>query len=100
MKTTKMVRIELIYSQAVEEDFFEAFRDERVGYHYSKIANVTGAGYSNPKLGDAIWPQLNEMMVIYCSEAEAEKIFAIVDRLRQHYPAEGIACFVMAAECR
>lgn len=98
MKKTKMVRIELIYSQAVEEDFFEAFREERVAYHYSKIANVTGAGFSNPKLGDAIWPQLNEMMIIYCSEEESKKICDIVDKLREHYPAEGIACFISAAE--
>lgn len=98
MATNKIVRVELIFSQAVEEDFFDAFRREKVAYHYSKINNVTGAGYSNPKLGDAIWPQLNEMLVIYCAPLSAEKIKEIVDEVREHYPAEGIACFISDAE--
>lgn len=100
MKTNKLVRVEIIFSQAVEEDFFEFFRNEKVAYHYTKIDNVTGAGFSNPKLGDAIWPQLNEMFVIYCGEEEAEKIYEIVGKVRKHYPAEGIACFVSEAEVR
>lgn len=100
MNKDNLVRVEIIFSQAVEEDFFEIFRHEKIGYHYSKIDNVTGSGFSNPKLGDAIWPQLNEIMVIYCSEAEAEKIIEVVERLRRHYPAEGIACFISEAQCR
>lgn len=100
MKKNKLVRVEIIYSQAVEEDIFELFRFEKVGYHFSKINNVTGAGFSNPKLGDAIWPQLNEMAVIYCSSEESEKIIGIVHKVREHYPAEGIACFVSEAEAR
>lgn len=100
MAENKLVRVELIFSQAVEEDFFDAFRKEKVAYHFTKIDNVTGAGFSNPKLGDAIWPQLNEMLVIYCPEAEAEKIVAIVGKIREHYPVEGISCFLSSAECR
>lgn len=100
MEATKMVRVEIIFSQAVEEDFFDCFREEKVGYNYTKINNVTGAGMSNPKLGDAIWPQLNEMFVIYCDKNEAEKLVKIVEKLRAHYPMEGIACFISSAECR
>lgn len=100
MQTNELVRVELIFSQAVEEDFFDSFRKEKIVFNYTKIDNVTGSGYSNPKLGDAIWPQLNEIMVIYCSEAEAEKIIEVVERLRRHYPAEGIACFTSEAQCR
>ena len=33
-----------------------------------------GAGFHNPHLGDNVWPQLNFMFIIYCSEDEAEKI--------------------------
>lgn len=100
METNKLIRVEIIFSQAVAEDFFDAFRKEKVAYHYSKISGVTGAGMSNPKLGDAIWPQLNEMFVIYCGSEEAEKIVQIVQMLREHYPAEGIACFTSTAESR
>ena len=100
MKKEKLVRVEIIFSQAVEEDIFELFRSEKVGYHFSKRNNVTGAGISNPKLGDAIWPQLNEMLVIYCEKEESEKIVEVVQKVREHYPAEGIACFISEAEVR
>lgn len=100
MQTNELVRVEIIFSQAVEEDFFDSFRKEEIAYCYSKINNVTGAGLSNPKLGDAIWPQLNEMMVIYCPKDEAEKIVGVVEKLREHYPAEGIACFLSSAQSR
>lgn len=100
MQTNELVRVELIFSQAVEEDFFDSFRKEKIVYCYSKIDNVTGAGASNPKLGDAIWPQLNEMMIVYCDKNEAEKIVEVVKKLREHYPAEGIACFLSSAESR
>ena len=100
MQTNELVRVELIFSQAVEEDFFDSFRKEKIVFNYTKIDNVTGSGYSNPKLGDAIWPQLNEMMIIYCSKDEAEKVIEVVNKLREHYPAEGIACFLSCAQSR
>ncbi|MBP5587735.1 MAG: hypothetical protein J6X37_03310 [Treponema sp.] len=96
----KLVRVEIIFSQAVEEDFFDAFREKQVAYYYTKISGVTGAGISNPKLGDAIWPQLNQMFVIYCDKEEAEVIVGIVEELRKSYPTEGIACFISSAESR
>jgi hypothetical protein len=56
-----------------------------------------GAGYSNPRLGDAIWPQLNVMYIIYCGENECKKIVEIAEKLREQYIGEGIACFVSEA---
>ncbi len=97
-KKNKYVRIEIIFSQAVEEDFFDEFKKQGVGLHYSKVSNVTGAGFSNPKLGDAIWPQVNEIFIIYCKKDEASKIYEIIEKLRAHYPAEGIACFTSKAK--
>ena len=87
-------RIEIIFSQAVEEDFISEFKEQNVGAKYTKLANVMGAGFSNPRLGDAIWPQLNMMYIIYCSEEDSKKIIAIVEKLREQYMGEGIACFV------
>ena len=87
-------RVEIIFSQAVEEDFIAEFKDKGVAAKYTKLANVMGAGFSNPRLGDAIWPQLNMMYIIYCSEDDCNKIIAIVEKLREQYMGEGIACFV------
>ena len=80
----KKVRIEIIYSQALDEDFIAEF---------SKAA-----GFNNPHLGDDVWPQLNMMYLIFCGEDEAEKIKEIVSRLRESYKTEGIACFISSAE--
>ena len=87
-------RVEIIFSQAVEEDFVAEFKEQQVGLKYTKLANVMGAGFSNPRLGDAIWPQLNMMYIIYCSEEDCAKIIGIVENLREKYMGEGIACFV------
>ena len=88
------VRVEIICSQALEEDFAEEFDKAGVGKRYTKLAGVMGAGYSNPHLGDAIWPQLNTMYIIYCDEKEAATIQQIVLKLRQLFITEGIGCFI------
>ncbi len=87
-------RVELIFSQAIEEDFVQLFKENNVASRYTKIAGVMGAGYSNPRLGDAIWPQLNVMYIVYCSEDDCKKIVEIAEKLRLQYIGEGIACFV------
>jgi len=91
-------RVELIFSQAIEEDFVQLFKEKEVASRYTKLAGVMGAGYSNPRLGDAIWPQLNVMYIVYCSEEDCQKIIEIVEQLRVQYIGEGIACFVSTAE--
>ena len=91
-------RIEIICTQALEEDFVQAFAERKVASRYTKLPAVMGAGYSNPCLGDAIWPQLNVMFIIYCSEEDMPKIKEIVWMLRDKYRTEGIACFVSSAE--
>ena len=93
-KNIQRVRVEIICSQALEEDFAEEFEKNKVGKHYTKISPVMGAGYSNPHLGDAVWPQLNTMYIIYCGEEEAEKIKQIVVKLRKLFITEGIGCFI------
>ncbi|MCH5291324.1 MAG: hypothetical protein J1D88_06145 [Treponema sp.] len=89
-----LVRIEIITSQALEEDFAQEFAEQGIGAKYTKLDNVKGAGCSNPHLGNAIWPQLNVMYIIYCPEDEAHKIIQLVQKLRLQYVTEGIACFV------
>lgn len=88
------IRIEIICSQALEEDFTEEFKNNNVGKKFTKINPVMGAGCSNPRLGDAVWPQLNLMYIIYCDKDEAEVIKKIVVKLRKLYITEGIGCFI------
>jgi len=91
-----MNRVELIFSQALEEDFIEAFRQNMIK-NFTELPAVKGQGFSTPKLGDEIWPQLNAMMIVYCSDEDEEKIEKIVAGLRKKYITEGISCFVSKA---
>jgi hypothetical protein len=92
-----MNRVELIFSQALEEDFVEAFRQNMI-QKFTEIPVVKGQGCSTPKLGDEIWPQLNAMMIVYCNNDDEVKIEKIVTVLRAKYLTEGIACFVSKAD--
>ena len=100
VKAGKLKRVEIILSAAVDEDFMDGFKKKGIGAHYTKISGVTGAGFSNPKLGDSVWPQLNEMIIVYCSKDEAEKIIELAEQIREKYPMEGIACFVSKAKAK
>lgn len=99
-KKKKLKRVEIIFSAALDEDFVDGFKKNKIGAHFTKLSGVTGAGFSNPKLGDAVWPQLNEMLIVYCSKDEAEKIIELAEQIREKYPMEGIACFVSKAAVR
>ena len=92
-----MNRIELIFSQALEEDFVEAFHRNMIK-KYTAIPVAKGPGCSTPKLGDDIWPQLNAMMIVYCDDSDKEKILKIVTEIRKKYLIEGVSCFISTAE--
>jgi hypothetical protein len=93
-----MQRLELILNQAVESDLLEAFKAKGVGKCFTKIPDVMGQGNAEPKQGDSIWPQLNCIFIVYCEDAEARIITAIVEDLRKQYPSDGIALFCMASQ--
>lgn len=93
-----LVRVEIIYSQALDEDFVAAFKEAGVAKRFTKLNNVMGAGCSTPRMGDNVWPQLNMMYLIFCSSDEAAQIQSIVNRIRGQYSTEGVACFISSAK--
>ena len=88
-----MKRIEVIISQSITDDFVFLCESNGLDLHYTKIPNVIGTGFSNPKLGDAVWPQLNDYYVIFAKDEEAKVIYECVETLRNSYKNEGICCF-------
>jgi len=44
-------------------------------------------------MGDAIWPEENFALVIWCEEDEARKIQGAVERVKEQFPDEGIKLF-------
>ena len=96
-----MNRVDVILSQALEDDFLIAYEKEckksRVKCKYTKITNVLGQGESNPRLGDSVWPQLNTQYIIFCEEEITAKIKNILEVLHKEYPRECAAGFVSSA---
>jgi hypothetical protein len=92
------VRLEIIMSEAVYEDFLTEADFAVPGIKYTRIADALGRGNTTPKQGDAVWPQYNTVIIIYCTPDEAARIIVIVKGLREKYPTEGVACFRSIAE--
>jgi len=88
-----MIRIEIIANRSVEENIFDAFLKENVGKHYTKIPNVWGVGACGPRMGDAVWPEENFCLVIWCEEEEARGIKRAVLSVKGKFPGEGIKLF-------
>jgi hypothetical protein len=88
-----MIRIEIVANHAVEEDILEAFKDAGVAKFYTKYSNVFGVGSTGPRMGDAIWPEVNFSLVIWCELDEAKGIAKAVAKVKKHFPNEGIKLF-------
>lgn len=91
-----MKRIEIIFSQAIEEDVLDALKPIPEAQFFSLIPGVKGRGYTTPKMGDAIWPEENELMIIYCmNDSAAFEIEEAIKKLQLKYTREGLAFFMM-----
>lgn len=97
-----MKRIEIVMTQAIEVDFMnlyeKACRIADIKCKFTKIDNVMGQGNTNPKLGDAIWPQLNVMFILVIEDRYVNIIRNIMNTLHNTYVGEGAAAFVSDVE--
>jgi hypothetical protein len=93
-----MIRVEIIANHSVEENILEAFSREGVGKHYTKYPNVFGVGSSGPRMGDAVWPEENFSLIIWCEEDEAQVIARAVGEVKKQFPDEGIRIFGVPGE--
>ena len=88
-----MRRIEIIANHSVEENVLESLKEHGVGKYYTLYPNVTGVGSCGPRMGDAVWPELNLALVIWCEEEEARGIALAIEDVKKKYPDEGIKIF-------
>jgi len=88
-----MIRVEIIANHSVEENILEALAKEGVGKYYTKYPNILGVGSSGPRMGDAVWPEENFALVIWCEAEEARAIQRAVLSVKQKFPGEGIKIF-------
>ena len=90
-----MKRVEIIANRSIEEDLMEAFSSAGIVKAYTKIPVVHGKGRSDPKMGDAVWPEENFILLVYCDSGEAKRIEETVVQLKTKFQNEGIKIFVM-----
>ncbi|MDR2766924.1 MAG: hypothetical protein LBB82_01210 [Treponema sp.] len=88
-----MYRIEIIANNSVQDNILEALQEEGAGKNYTLYTNVLGAGSSGPRMGDAIWPEENFVLVIWCEKEEAEGLARAVGGVKERFPGEGIKIF-------
>jgi len=88
-----MLRIEIVANHSVEENILDALKDHGVGKYYTLYPRVTGIGTSGPRMGDAIWPEENFALVIWCEEEEGRGIKRAVAEVKEKFPDEGIKVF-------
>jgi hypothetical protein len=91
-----VIRIEIIANHSVEENILEAFQHEKAAAYYTRFPGVFGVGTSGPRMGDAVWPEENFVIVVWCEEAEAERIERAVASVKKYFPDEGIKLFKMS----
>ena len=88
-----MIRLEIFANHSVEENILEALKYEGVGKHFTKYPNIYGVGSKGPRMGDAVWPEENFALVIWCEEEEALGIERAVAGVKKQFPDEGIKVY-------
>ena len=92
-----MIRIEIIANHSVEENILEALVKENAGKYYTKYPRILGVGSAGPRMADAVWPEENFAMVIWCEDEEAAGVEKAIARVKEKFPGEGIKMFKMSA---
>jgi len=88
-----MIRLEIIANHSVEENIMDALARENAGKFYTKVPNIYGVGNAGPRMGDAIWPEENFSLIIWCEKDEAAAIKRAIDSVKEKFPGEGIKLF-------
>ena len=88
-----MIRVEIIANRSVEENILETLAKENAGKFYTKIPNIYGVGACGPRMGDAVWPEENFALIIWCEEEEAQAVKRAIAKVKEKFPGEGIKLF-------
>ena len=94
-----MKRVEIIANRSVEQDTLHALEDACGELPYTLIPDVSGRGRQGHRRGDAVWPELNVYLLIFCDDAQAAEIVRAMGTLKERFPREGIKVYVSAVEC-
>jgi len=91
-----MTRIEIISNRSVQTDIVETLEANIEDFFYTILPVVHGRGKQRRKLGTAIWPEENFMLVAYADDAAAERARGVVAEIKKRFPNEGIKLFTLS----
>ena len=85
----------IAYNQAIGDEVNESL--ERCGVtNYIKIPVAHGVGqHSGFHMGSHIWPGVNSLLMIACTEETKDRLLEEVKKLKRSFEKEGIKVFVM-----
>jgi len=92
----KMVMV--VFNEAMDDEVMDVI--EGCGAkNYTKIAGTFGRGTrSGTHLGNDIWPGQNNILLVACEDAQADKLLACIATLREKLGHEGVKAFVWRLE--
>ena len=93
-----MKMIMLAYNEAIDDEVFDILNNCALK-SYTKLIKTYGSGtVSGTHLGNDIWPGLNNILYVACSDDEAKRLIARIRDARNTLDKEGIKAFVMPLE--
>ncbi len=93
-----MTRLEIIANNTVEEDILDALNHIEENFSYSRLSAVHGRGHSDPRRGDAVWPEENFIFIIYTDDDTAARFIEAVRKIKEQFTLEGIKIFAIPFE--
>jgi hypothetical protein len=86
--------IYLIYDRAIDEEVLDLLKELEIKY-YTKWKDVLGVGRNDPHLGDAVWPGLNNVLMIVIDEEKKSVLLQNVRALQRMFPSVGLRAFMV-----
>jgi hypothetical protein len=92
-----MKRLEIIANKSVQENILQSLETHIEGFSYTLVPVVHGRGKNGDRLGTAIWPEENCMIITYLPDQQADLAASLVEEVKRLFPKEGIKLFFVEA---
>ncbi|MBN2712508.1 MAG: hypothetical protein JXR97_08785 [Planctomycetes bacterium] len=76
-----MKRVEIIFDESNENEVMMILRQAQVE-NYTRFHNVTGHGSSGSKLGNAVGPGINNVIVLYVEDGVVPRLTSAITRFK------------------
>jgi hypothetical protein len=92
-----MKRLEIIANKSVQENILQSLKTHMEEFFYTLIPVAHGKGKAGERLGTAVWPEENCMIISYLTPQQAEVAKSLVEEVKAQFPDEGIVMFFVEA---